>query len=293
MAKLQQQNNLNKTAFLAAATTAALILFSFFGAPFVRVLSASVKSITFWFVGTVFVALLFVFNFSIASVYVGAVWMTLGLYSEFEKRGINWKPTSLLAILAGFFFTIISLVVKSNGRIEDSSAVKDLLQPMQVALKNIMTEEEFYKLNIIQYLPGIFLATLVTSLAISFIFESRIFELFRLQQEKIASSVKWIEFRTPDLFIWISLFGYFFSLINFEISHLKIISINISIFTATVFFFQGIAVMEYLNRFYRVGRFTKMAVYLLVFGWMGPGVCLVGLLDYWVDFRKKVRKKIK
>lgn len=91
MAQAQQNNSFNKTVSLAAVTTAALLMFSFFGAPFVRVLASTVRSSVFWCVGVLLVATLFVFNLSIASIYVGAVWMTLGFYSELEKRGLSWK----------------------------------------------------------------------------------------------------------------------------------------------------------------------------------------------------------
>lgn len=298
MAKLQTTTpSLNKTASLAAATAAALLFFSFMGAPFVRVLAATVKSLTYWSVGFVLVTTLFVFNSSVASIYVGAVWMTLGFYSELEKRGTDWKKTGLIALLAGLLFAIISLVLTSKGQIRESAIIKSLLEPMQIALKNVMSEEEFHKLNIAQYLPGIFSATLASALALGFIFEARIFDLFRLKREKIASSIKWIEFRLPDIFIWFSLFGFFFSLVelgvNFEGVSLKVIALNVSIFTGVVFFLQGISVVEYLNRFYRVGRFTKIAVYIFIFGWLGPAVSIIGLLDYWVDFRKMVRKKLK
>lgn len=298
MAKLQTTTpSLNKTASLAVATAAALLFFSFMGAPFVRVLAATVKSLTYWSVGLVLVAALFTFNSSVASIYVGAVWMTLGFYSELEKRGTNWKKTGLIALMAGLLFAIASLMLASKGQIRESAVIKSLLEPMQVALKNVMSEEEFYKLNIAQYLPGIFSATLVSALALGFIFEARIFDLFKLKREKIASSIKWIEFRLPDIFIWFSLFGFLFSLVelgvNFEGVSLKVIALNVSIFTGVVFFLQGISVVEYLNRFYRVGRFTKIAVYMLIFGWLGPAVSIVGLLDYWVDFRKMVRKKLK
>ena len=48
-----------------------------------------------------------------------------------------------------------------------------------------------------------------------------------------------------------------------------------------------------MTRVYRSGFLTKIALYMLVLGWLGPAVGVVGLLDYWVNFRKMVRKKIK
>ena len=293
MAQLQQNNSFNKTVSLAAVTAAALLMFSFFGAPFVRVLATTVRSSIFWGVGCLLVATLFVFNLSIASIYVGAVWMTLGLYSELEKRGTNWKKTGLLALLAGLLFAVISVIAITKGSVLGSDLVKNFMLPLQEAMKQIMTAEEFLKLDMNQYLIGIFTATLAAALALGFIFESKIFSLFNLKREKIASGIKWVEFRVPDVFIWVALFGFFFSLVDLKVPHLKIAATNFSIFSIVVFFFQGISVIEFMTRVYRSGFLTKIALYMLVLGWLGPAVGVVGLLDYWVNFRKMVRKKIK
>lgn len=293
MAQLQQNNSFNKTMSLAAVTAAVLLMFSFLGAPFVRVLAATVRSLVFWCVGVFIVATLFVFNLSIASVYVGAVWMTLGFYSELEKRGTSWKKTGLLALLAGLLFTVISVFAITKSSVAGADLVKNFMLPLQEAMKQVMTAEEFLKFDITQYQLGIFSALLVSAIAFSFIFESRIFSLFNLRREKISSSMRWIEFRVPDLFIWFALFGFLFSLVDFKIPHLKIAAINFSIFSTVVFFFQGISVVEFMTRIYRIGLFSKIAVYILILGWLGPAVSAVGLLDYWVNFRKMVRKKIK
>ena len=219
--------------------------------------------------------------------------MTLGLYSELEKRGTNWKKTGLLALLAGLLFAVISVIAITKGSVLGSDLVKNFMLPLQEAMKQIMTAEEFLKLDMNQYLIGIFTATLAAALALGFIFESKIFSLFNLKREKIASGIKWVEFRVPDVFIWVALFGFFFSLVDLKVPHLKIAATNFSIFSIVVFFFQGISVIEFMTRVYRSGFLTKIALYMLVLGWLGPAVGVVGLLDYWVNFRKMVRKKIK
>lgn len=294
MANVQRQNNsINKTISLAAAAAAVIVMFSLFGAPFVRVLATTTRSLLFWCIGVFLVSALYVFNFSMASIYVGAVWMTLGFYSELEKRGTSWKKTGVLSLLAGLLFAIVSVYLITHGSIAQSELMKTLINSIQKASQNMMTEEEFLKFNILQYLPGVFVSVLMSALALGFIFESKVSRLFGLKREKISTGIKWIEFRTPDLFIWFALCGFLFSLIETGIPHLKVVAINISIFNVVVFFFQGISVVEFMTRAYRVGPFTKFAIYMLIFGWLIPAISLVGFLDYWVNFRKNVRKKLK
>jgi hypothetical protein len=137
-------------------------------------------------------------------------------------------------------------------------------------------------------------------LAVGFIFESKIFQLFQFQREKTITGLKWLEFRLPDQFIWLSMFGFLFSLLTVDslvsslvAEKIKIVAINISIFSVAAFFLQGISVFEYVTRFYRVGTFNKSLTYVLIFVWLAPAIGFIGLIDFWADFRKMVRKSPK
>lgn len=294
MTKIQAENQtFNKTVFTAVATAIAVLIFSFLASPFIRVFASTAKSKIFWFVGLFLVTGLFVFHLSIASIYVGAVWMTLGLYSEFEKRGLSWRKASLLGITSGFIFAVFCFFLMKNSQSQLSEIKETILLPLETALKNRLTADEITQLNLAQYIPGIFLAILTTALALSLIFEIQIFNLLKLKREKLVSSMKWIEFRVSDSFVWVALTAVFFSLVNFQSEIVRSIALNISIVSGVVLFFQGISIIEYMLRFYRVGFFTKLMVYLFILGWAGPAVVILGLADYWLEFRKKMRLKLK
>lgn len=283
---------------LAFATAVVSVLFSFMGAPFLRALSAKAKPILFWGVGATIVAVLFLVQLTLGAVYVGAVWTTLGFYSELEKRGVSWKKTSLIALLSGALFGILSYMFAVKGLLKIDLA-EQLTAPILQTLKQINPDENISMDQIIQYMPGALIATLLCSLAVGFIFESKIFQLFQFQREKTISGLKWLEFRLPDQFIWLSMFGFLFSLLKIDTlvsslvaEKIKIVAINVSIFSVVAFFLQGIAVFEYVTRFYRVGTFNKSLTYVLIFVWLAPAIGFMGLIDFWADFRKMVRKKV-
>jgi hypothetical protein len=281
---------------LAFATAVVSVLFSFMGAPFLRALSAKAKPVLFWGVGATIVATLFLVQLTLGAVYVGAVWTTLGLYSELEKRGVSWKKTSLIALLSGALFGVLSYMFAVKALLKLDLA-EQLTAPILQTLKQINPDEKISMDQIIQYMPGALIATLLCSLAVGFIFESKIFQLFQFQREKTISGLKWLEFRLPDQFIWLSMFGFLFSLLKIDVSSLvaekiKIVAINVSIFSVVAFFMQGIAVFEYVTRFYRVGIFNKSLTYVLIFVWLAPAIGFIGLIDFWADFRKMVRKKV-
>lgn len=284
---------------LAFATAVVSVLFSFMGAPFLRALSAKAKPILFWGVGATMVAILFLVQLTLGAVYVGAVWTTLGFYSELEKRGVSWKKTSLIALLSGALFGILSYMFAVKGLLKLDLA-EQLTAPILQTLKQINPDEQISMEQLIQYMPGALIATLLCSLAVGFIFESKIFQLFQFQREKTISGLKWLEFRLPDQFIWLSMFGFLFSLLKIDTlvssliaEKIKIVAINISIFSVVAFFLQGIAVFEYVTRFYRVGTFNKNLTYVLIFVWLAPAIGFMGLIDFWADFRKMVRKSLK
>ncbi len=283
---------------LAFATALVAVLFSFMGAPFLRALSAKAKPVLFWGVGATIVAILFLVQLTLGAIYVGAVWTTLGAYNELEKRGVSWRITSLIALLLGAFFAVSCYIAVTKSSLKINLA-EQLTTPILQALTQINPDEKITLEQLIQYMPGALIATLICSLAVGFIFEAKIFQLFQFKREKIISSLKWLEFRLPDQFIWLALCGFLFCVLKTEMflnvtfaEKIKTIAINISIFSAVAFFLQGITVFEYLTRFYRVGLFNKSLMYLLIFIWLAPAIGFIGLVDYWADFRKMLRKNL-
>lgn len=289
---LPQQASDNKKYFLLAAVSAAMsIIFSIMSAPFIRVLAAT-KSKIFWLVGLVFVTSLFFLKMNLVAIYVGAVWMTLGLYSELEKKGITWKKSGALSVLAGVLFGVIAFLSITKWSV-DHQLYKEVIDPLMVSLKQVLPDENFETKAVMMFMPGLLASALISSLAVSLVFEAQIFKAFHIKRERLASGLKWLEFRLPDMFIWLSLFAFLFSVVETPFKILQVIAINIAVISIVSFFFQGISVFEFVTRIFRLGRITKVLLYLLIITWALPVVTILGFADYWVDFRRHMRKKIK
>lgn len=288
----------NKTVLaLALVSALASVLFSFMGAPFLRALFVSSRSRVFWstavlLVGAMFVAGVTNYKISETAVYVGAIWMTLGTYSELEKRGVNWRRASLASLTTGLLFALAGyfLILKHIGA---ADALAQMIEPLRVAMNQAFPDKAFEAQDLVIYLPGIFAASLFGSLALSFALESKVTRMFRIQRERVASGLRWLEFRLPDIAVWVTLFSALFSEFSFGQKLLETVSVNLLILAAVAFFFQGITVVEFMVRFYRFGLFTRTLTYLLIILQLAPFVVFVGFVDYWADFRKLVRKKIK
>ena len=289
---MSNQASDNKKYFLLAAVSAAMsIVFSVMSAPFIRVL-ASTKSKIFWLVGLVFVSSLFFLKMNLVAIYVGAVWMTLGLYSELEKKGITWKKSGALSVLSGVMFGVIAFLSITKWSV-DHELYSQVVDPLMVSLKQLLPEENFETKAVMMFMPGLLASALISSLAVSLVFEAQIFKAFHIKRERLASGLKWLEFRLPDMFIWSSLFAFLFSVIETPFQFLQVIAINFAVISIVSFFFQGIAVFEFATRIFRFGRVSKLLLYLLIITWALPVITVLGFADYWVDFRRHMRKKAK
>lgn len=287
-----QKNKQTNLFWLTLTSVLVSVLFSFLGAPFLRALSVSVKPKIFWTAGVLLVATLLVMGMTLPSVYIGAIWMTLGTYSGLEKRGVNWKQAGLFSLTSGVLFAAILLGLLTRF-LAGQNLISDLLLPLQTAVNKAFPEDPIEASVLASYLPGIFAATLFMAMALGFIWESKINQLFQIQRTRVASGLKWLEFRLPDAFIWVSLFAAFFSLVNIDQAIVQKVALNVVIVSMVAFFFQGLVVAEFMTRAFRVGPISKTILYIFLLVQAAPALILIGLIDYWADFRQKVRKKIK
>lgn len=289
---LPQQSRNNKKYFLLAAISAAMsVVFSIVGAPFIRVL-ATTKSKFFWVVGAVLVTALFFFKMHLIAIYVGSIWMTLGLYSELEKRGISWKKSGALSVFAGMLFGVISFLSITKWS-TNHELFGQAIEPLMVSLKQMLPHENFETKAVMMFMPGLLASALVSALAASLVFEAQIFQVFQIKRERLASGLKWLEFRLPDFYIWLSLFSFLFTVVETPFPAIQAIAINFAVISIVTFFFQGISVFEFAARIFRFGRVTKLLLYLLIITWGLPVIAVLGFADYWADFRRHLRKKIK
>jgi hypothetical protein len=294
MSLLNAQKSKN-VVLLALVSVVASVMFSFLGAPLLRAFSVTTKSLVFWATAVFLIAALLVagntdFKVSQTAIYVGAIWMTLGSYNELEKRGVSWKWTGLVSVLSGTLFALAGyfFILKNLGSIE---TVKEMLEPLIAAFAKSAPGAAITSDDLVRLLPGIFMGSLVGALALGLMLESKAAKIFGVKRERVASSLRWLEFRAPDALIWTTLSALLLSVVtqNFW----QILSINILFVTLTVFFFQGMAVVEFAMRYYRLGFFTRVITYILIILQLAPILVFVGFADYWADFRRLMRKKSK
>lgn len=296
MGLLKTQKNKN-VLLLAIISAIASVLFSFLGAPFLRALFVSTKSVIFWTTAVLLIGVMFVvgksdYKILETAIYVGSIWMTLGTYSELEKRGQGWLNSGLISLSAGLFFALAGyfLILKKLTNVD---LLAEIVQPLTAAINIANPGNEQTPELIISVLPGLFVATLLGSLVLSFVYEDKVVKMFGIQREKVASGIRWLEFRLPSGAIWITLSAFLYLELSMRPSTLYVIGINILIVLTAAFFFQGIAIVSSMLRAYQAGPLFRTVTYVLIILQLAPLVVFAGFVDYWVDIRRRVRKKIK
>ena len=288
------QNQNKNIVRLVLVSIAAAVLFSFFSAPLLRALSVSAKAKVFWLTGLILVAGLLVagsMNVKIleTAIFVGAIWMTLGVYNEFEKRGINWRKGSLFSLLSGLLFAVAGyFLVLKNLAGED--VLVQMVEPLKQALLKVLPESQTDQL--VNIVPGILVASLFAALALGWAFETKAARAFSLRTERVVSRLRWLDFRMPDLTIWLTLTA-ILAVLVVPNSLAVIVSANLLIAVSVAFLFQGCAVVEFTLRYTRSGPLMRTIAYVLIILQLAPFIVLLGFVDYWADFRRLIRKKQK
>lgn len=283
--------NTPKLMTLTAIAIVLTVLSFVMGAPFIRAIRKAYRPWIYWSIGAFVSAIFWLIEAQPLSVLVCSIWMTLGAYTEFEERGFGWKLSGFFGVAFGSFTSFVGFwaVLKRNEITTWERMVqlsKEFLDKLLEVSPGIKVDAEFFA----QQVPSVFIVILILSLGIGLIYERRIFSWFKMPWERVATHIKLIEFRVPDFFIWIALTAFLVSILELDSKVVVALGLNIVNIAVVLYFFQGLAVMEVFLDTIRAGLFGRIFAYIILVGQLFFILSLVGLIDYWVDFRSRMKK---
>lgn len=263
-----------------------------FGAPLMRVLRITYGALAYWLLGLLVAAFFWFIEAPALSVFVGSIWMTLGIYMELERKGLRWTASALIGIICGcLFFAGAALINLEQLGVHNLAAAEALVK--QFVTDKVLAMNPDLQLDaglLVQLIPSAVVTILVVALGVGLIFERRVFSWLDLPRERVASQLKLLEFRVPDFVIWIAMGAFLLTMENFNVKALEILGMNIVNVATVLYFFQGLAILEVSLRSFKAGALLRAAIYIILVGQLFPAVSAIGLIDYWVDFRKRLRK---
>ncbi|WII72990.1 DUF2232 domain-containing protein [Bdellovibrio sp. 22V] len=262
-----------------------------FGAPLLRVLRQAYGPWAFWVLGLVVTGAAWLLNAQPLALFIGSVWMTLGAYMEMEQRGLGWWISGLLSVALGSGAAGLGIIGAFNKTgINTYAEVQKLAEQFVQRVQQMNPAVKLDAAILVQQIPSAIVIVLIMALGVGLIFERRVFSWLNMPREKIASQLKLLEYRVPDYFIWVAMIAFLLTMVSFGGKAVAILAVNIVNVAIVLYFFQGLAVLEVFLNSIRAGVFTRVLTYIILVGQLLLILSVVGLIDYWIDFRGRIKK---
>lgn len=98
------------------------------------------------------------------------------------------------------------------------------------------------------------------------------------------------DFSLPSWTIWIFILTLFLSFVNFPIIKMfKTTGLNILNVFFGFYFLQGLCLMTDLLSLFKIKKLSKKLIYFLSFVYFFRIISIIGFMDYWFDFKKKIK----
>lgn len=206
----------------------------------------------------------------------------VGLLTEVRKtklsESIQWLSVFLLTFgLTAASLSILTAVFKIDLIANFWARVSEALLLVPDLAKTITNTE------VLQQLPSIGGTYIMFCLAATLIMERT---FFSWSDEKLPVSYHLSQFRLPEPAIWVLIASMLFAFGNFGLPQAKLWALNIFNIALMAYFFQGLAVVTKYFQAFNVGKFWRVFWYVLIALQLFVLVSVLGVVDYWVDFRK-------
>lgn len=259
---------------------------------FYRILFRNFGSSVFWLFSTLAFAIASFISLEF-SIIVAGMLLTVGLYTELENRGKGAFVTATLSVIFISSLVAVSLwqILALQG-LNFSSGIEAVVNFL-LAQQGQKIPEGFSSEKIGPLVPSILVVFNGLILGFGLMLDRSVARLFNLKFLNVASQIRLQNIATPEFLIWPLILGFALSFSPVE-QNITNIGLNVFIVSAFCFWFQGLAVIEFLIKAFNVGPFMKILFYFLVVLQMPFILSGIGIIDYWLDIRKRFkRSKIK
>ena len=137
--------------------------------------------------------------------------------------------------------------------------------------------------------PSGFVVLMIVAIALLLLMEPRLKEWAGLESGTSLQHLK--EFRLPDIFVWITIATLLGSFVEMEMKWLQVLSMNLLNICVLLYFFQGLAVVVHIFDWMKMSAFWRALWLVLIVLQLFLMVSVFGVMDYWIDFRQRLRRK--
>jgi hypothetical protein len=258
-----------------------------FGAAPLLLLRRTTDTLNFVFLQLLTVTLALYFKAQLLSLMIVCLTVLVCIFVLLEKKPIIIRATCavLTSTIVFFLFLLVWIHYKENAQFWDwiTTQVTFFFNQTKSVVGNLNVDLE----TLTHQIPSLFVTLFALNLWVAVLFDARA----QRKRGVIKTQVEIKNFRTPEAFIWAVIISLLFSFVKTPVPGLQEAALNILNVSLLLYFFQGLSVLSYLMEILNFGSLLKMIVYFIFIAQLLLPICL-GILDFWLNFRNKLFKKV-
>lgn len=209
----------------------------------------------------------------------------VGLYSELESIGFKIETAGLASLFGTCGFIVLNLVALKNMNGLDIATfvregVTEVVGRVQLMEPNLKIDVA----SVVPQIPSGVVVLLMFSLWIALVADRRL-QLFSTPVPELS------QFSVPEAAVWILLIGVIGNFVEFGDEQIHTIGQNVFNVMLYAYFLQGMAITGTFFKAFKVGVFWRMLGYFVFVGQLFLLASIIGFVDLWVDFRRRIIKK--
>lgn len=217
--------------------------------------------------------------------------LLIGIYSEAEKQYSSTFASGSVAVLAtsGLITAAVAIwsdVTKTNL----IQAVKQVAQAITDRAVEMNPQLEVKADVLAWQAPSFVVVVLILALGAALMWERRGRSWFNLK-ESVTKPSALLAFHVPAAFVWIAIASAAAAFIQHDVNWVQVLGLNILNIVVAIYFLQGMAVIGNMFQTFKVSPFWQTLWYIMLFLQLFPIVAFVGFVDFWFEFRERLKKK--
>lgn len=183
-----------------------------------------------------------------------------------------------------------AVVSEINQNLEAAAQFYQELKVPEAALEAMQEALDNAKSILGRFWPGLVAASLLVLVWINVCLGDRILRRYGLEGFKFGELSRW---SLPENLVWLVILAG--ALVVLPYPGPRTVGVNLLIFLAPAYFFQGLAIVSFYVKKYRLSRLMRLLLYSLICvqTYMIVIVAVAGLFDVWSDFRRLKRAQDK
>jgi hypothetical protein len=263
------------------------------GAASLKVLRRRLTRLQYWALTTAISIGLYFAHAKLLALSFFSLVVLMGVFDEFEEMGFSFP-------VSGFFTLLINSLLSAGAFalwtvFTGPNWNQVIVSSLEVGLKPLGEINPHFQVNysdLMLQLPSVAIIMWTISIYVAILLEARLSTGEMAPTNPLPSLRPQLAvFRLPDAVVWIFIASILGSFSSFGPHAVEALAVNVMNICMVLLFFQGIAVVAKFFESVRMGAFWQFLFMVVLVVQLFLFVSLLGLLDYWLDFRSRLTKR--